>query len=180
MNKNQANEAILELTTAIIEEANAHIQTALDSDRRVTKAVLASEITKALEALSGCNETLVYATVTSYVDLREDLETGKGPHGGVGAKGWKPTANEADSGVLQAAEDLIQALPFGSYTTMTQVAMSAAAKTASSELRAYQVISKAWKGRTDLEFRKGPNGGVARKDPNKAVAVESEETQAQG
>jgi len=178
MNNEQSKAATLEFSSAVLTEAEERIQSALDNDSRVTKAVLTSEITKSLGGMPCASEALVYALLTNYVDGRDDLEVGKGPQGGVGAKGWKPVANEADATVLQSAEDILQSTPFGKYITVATVARMAAAKTPENDqIRAAQVITKAWKGRTDLDTRKGPQGGVSRKAPASEEAA-TEETPA--
>lgn len=168
------NEAVTKVTDIFTKLAN-QVETLLDnvvSERgdRITKSSLAKTVTD----LNDCNPMLAMAVVDTYLSQRSDLQSARGPGGGVGAKQpeRKPRSISDTAKLIQSAagEILDMVKPEDRFKTRDLVA-KVAAKVKMDEADCKNNVNKLLHSRKDIKLIKGRFGGLRKIESAQATAA---------
>lgn len=174
---NNAVKGVSEMSAVIAEDAGNRINAALENKERLGK----TDLSKTLAEKHGVDAGFVFAVISGYMKLRGDLESTKGPGGGIGYVGQSRAVSEEAATMIECATGMVDALqPGKSRLSVTKLSQNVAAELEGSELETYRVLGKWLKDRAktvrDIVLHKGPGGGIEKLAQPLPPPVETEET----
>ena len=162
------NEAVAK-TAEVFSNLAAQAETLLDNvvgdkGERISKSSLA----KTLTDLNKCNPMVAMAVVDAYISQRPDLQSNRGPGGGVGAKGERKIRSVSDTAkiIQETTGQILDTVKPEDRLKTRDLIAKVAAKVKMQEADCKNNVEKALHLRKDFLRLKGRFGGIRKIDPS--------------
>jgi hypothetical protein len=155
---------VRKLAANLADQAGIIIDTTLTKQHSVAK----KEVAQTLSELNGCSSTLSLAIVDTYLEARDDLQSIRGPGGGISRKDQiKPqfTSFNAQKIIALVSESLSKMSP-ETMTKTRELTLQVAQKTNLPTNECHNYVIKYLRTRSDVQLSRGRNGGVLKLTPS--------------